>query len=39
VFVSLVCGSLLGALSVRLAGVLGKIGARPSSEPKVAVNP
>jgi hypothetical protein len=39
VFVSLVCGSLLGALSVRLAGVFGKLGARRSPGPKVAVNP
>ncbi|WP_028061822.1 DUF1097 family protein [Candidatus Solirubrobacter pratensis] len=28
VFVSLVCGALLGVLSVKLAGVLGKLGAR-----------
>jgi hypothetical protein len=39
VFVSLVCGSLLGALSVRLAGVFAKLGARRSPRPKVAVNP
>lgn len=39
VFVSLVCGSLLGALSVRLAGVFGKLGTRRSPRPNVAVNP
>jgi hypothetical protein len=39
VFVSLVCGSLLGALSVRLAGVFGKVGATRSHAPKVAANP
>ena len=39
VFVSLVCGALLGALSVRLAGAFGQIGARKSpEEPKVAVS-
>ncbi len=39
VFVSLVCGALLGALSVRLAGVLGKLGGeRRTSEPEVAIN-
>jgi hypothetical protein len=38
VFVSLVVGSLLGALSVSLAGVFGKVGTRRTSEPKVAVN-
>jgi len=40
VFVSLVCGGLLGALSVRLAGVLGKVGASKAAEPppNVAVN-
>jgi len=40
VFVSLVVGALLGALSVRLAGVFGKVGAGRSAEapPKVAVN-
>jgi hypothetical protein len=36
VFFSLVCGALLGALSVRLAGVLGQLGASRSPEPKVA---
>jgi hypothetical protein len=36
VFVSLVCGSLLGILSVKLAGVLGKVGASRSAEPKLA---
>jgi hypothetical protein len=41
VFVSLVCGSLLGVLSVKLAGVFGKVGARRTTPPppKVAVNP
>ena len=38
VLVSLVAGALLGALSVSLAGVLGKAGVRRSSEPKVAVH-
>ena len=39
VFVSLVFGALLGVLSVRLAGVFGKVGAREApAEPKVAVN-
>jgi hypothetical protein len=39
VFISLVFGALLGALSVRLAGVFGKVGARQEpTEPKVAVN-
>lgn len=37
VFVSLACGALLGALSVRLAGVLGKVGAsREQEESKIA---
>jgi Protein of unknown function (DUF1097) len=39
VFVSLVCGALLGALSVSLAGVFGKVGASRTHEPpKVAVH-
>ena len=38
VFISLVVGSLLGALSVSLAGVFSKLGATRSSEPKMAVN-
>jgi hypothetical protein len=38
VFVSLVCGSLLGALSVSLAGVFAKLGVSRSSEPEVAAN-
>jgi hypothetical protein len=38
VFVSLVCGALLGALSVSLAGAFGKLGASRSSEPEVAVH-
>jgi hypothetical protein len=38
VFASLVCGSLLGLLSVKLAGMFGKLGASRSSEPKLAVN-
>jgi hypothetical protein len=39
VFVSLVCGSLLGALSVRLAGMFGKLGAsRRSAEPQIPVS-
>jgi hypothetical protein len=41
VFVSLVCGSLLGVLSVKLAGVFGRVGARRSTSskpPKVAMN-
>ena len=39
VFVSLVCGGLLGALSVSLAGVFGKLGGtRRTSEPEVAIN-
>jgi len=38
VFVSLVCGGLLGALSVWLAGALGKLGASRSTEPEVAIN-
>jgi hypothetical protein len=39
VFFSLVVGAGLGALSVRLAGVFGKVGARETpAEPKVAVN-
>ena len=38
-FVSLVCGGLLGALSVRLAGAFGKLGGtRQASEPEVAIN-
>jgi hypothetical protein len=36
IFVSLVLGSLFGLLSVKLAGVLGKVGASRSSEPKLA---
>jgi hypothetical protein len=39
VFVSLVCGGLLGALSVSLAGVFGRLGGtRRTSEPEVAIN-
>ena len=40
VFFSLVCGALLGALSVKLAGVFSMVGPKQSaeSEPKVAVN-
>jgi hypothetical protein len=39
VFVSLVVGALFGVLSVRLAGVFGKVGARPApAEEKVAVS-
>jgi hypothetical protein len=39
VFISLVCGALLGALSVSLAGVFGKIGRRRTSEqPEVAIH-
>jgi hypothetical protein len=39
VFVSLVVGSLFGVLSVRLAGVLGGLGAKQAAdEPKVAVS-
>jgi hypothetical protein len=39
VFISLVCGALLGALSVSLAGVFGKLGStRRASEPEVAIN-
>lgn len=39
VFVSLVCGGLLGALSVSLAGVFGRLGGtRRASEPEVAIN-
>ena len=36
IFVSLVVGALFGALSVRLAGALGKLGAGRSSEPEIA---
>jgi hypothetical protein len=38
IFFSLVVGSLFGALSVRLAGALGKVGARSSSEPNIAAH-
>ena len=39
VFFSLVVGAVLGALSVRLAGVFGKVGAsKTPAEPEVAVN-
>ena len=38
VSISLVVGSLLGALSVSLAGVFSKLGTSRSSEPKMAVN-
>src|ERR1700759_2935860 len=39
IFVSLVVGSLFGIASVKLAGVLGGLGARqPAEEPKVAVS-
>ena len=40
VFISLVCGGLLGALSVQLAGVFGKVGTSRTAEPppNVAVN-
>jgi Protein of unknown function (DUF1097) len=37
VFVSLVLGAVFGVVSVRLAGVLGRAGAR-STEPEVAIN-
>ena len=37
VFISLICGALLGLASVKLAGVFGKLGAH-RSEPNVAVN-
>ena len=37
VFLSLVCGALLGLASVKLAGVFGKVGTR-SAEPDVAVH-
>jgi hypothetical protein len=36
IFVSLVVGSLFGLASVKLAGVLGKVGANRSTEPKLA---
>jgi hypothetical protein len=36
VFVSLVCGSLLGVASVKLAGVFGRIGAARHAEPNIA---
>jgi hypothetical protein len=36
IFVSLVCGSLLGLASVKLAGVFGKIGAHRGAEPNIA---
>jgi hypothetical protein len=36
IFFSLVVGTLFGALSVRLAGALGKVGARSSTEPNIA---
>jgi hypothetical protein len=38
IFFSLVCGSLLGILSVKLAGALGKATAKPSAEPKIAAH-
>jgi Protein of unknown function (DUF1097) len=39
VFISLVFGAVLGVLSVSLAGVFGRLGARQtSSEPEVAIN-
>jgi hypothetical protein len=38
IFFSLVVGTLFGALSVRLAGALGKVGAKSSSEPKIAAH-
>ena len=38
VFISLVFGAVLGVLSVSLAGVLGKLGARQTTEPEVAIN-
>jgi hypothetical protein len=36
VFVSLVCGSLLGLASVKLAGLFGRIGASRHAEPNIA---
>jgi hypothetical protein len=36
IFFSLVVGTLFGALSVRLAGALGKVGTKSSTEPKMA---
>ena len=38
VFLSLVCGALLGLASVKLAAAFGKLGAHRSSEPDVAVH-
>ena len=38
VFISLVCGALLGLASVKLAGAFGKLGTRQESKPNVAVN-
>jgi hypothetical protein len=38
IFFSLVCGSLLGILSVKLAGVLGKLTAKSNAEPKRAAH-
>jgi hypothetical protein len=38
IFFSLVVGTLFGALSVRLAGALGKVGARSTSEPNIAAH-
>ena len=36
IFVSLVVGSLFGLASVKLAGLLGRVGAARSAEPNVA---
>jgi hypothetical protein len=38
IFFSLVVGTLFGALSVRLAGVFGKVGAKSSAEPNIAAH-
>jgi hypothetical protein len=38
IFFSLVVGTLFGALSVRLAGALGKVGAKSSAEPNIAAH-
>ena len=38
IFLSLVVGTLFGALSVRLAGVLGRVAPRSHAEPKVAAH-
>jgi hypothetical protein len=38
IFFSLVVGTLFGALSVRLAGALGKVGAKSNAEPNIAAH-